>query len=215
MMRVKDGKIAMQKIDAALNVIQARLQGAGQAPLVITPASGVRAEGFRSVTHPYVMMFFRPTLGIANDWLIVGSSESGVNKCLDTAAGKCKTVADNPRFKAEGITPQGPVVSASFTDLSTWGADVAGVLALLGVAGGFIPSEPGAEAPIETVRAVFAALGRLVPVFQTIDFYSSTSKVTTFDGTTWKTEMVVTYKPEPAPKPAEAAAESTSPAAAR
>jgi hypothetical protein len=215
MIRLKNSKVAMQKIDAALNAIQGRLQGAGQAPLVITPATGVHAEGFRDVTHPYVMMFVRLTMGVANDWLIVGTSESAVNKCLDTAAGKCNTVADNPRFKAEGIIPQGPVVGASFTDLSTWGSDWAGVLAMLGVAGGFIPSEPGAEAPIETIRAVFTALGRLVPVFQSIDFYSSTSTVTTFDGTTWKTETVLTYKPEPAPKPEEAAIKSASPAAAR
>lgn len=215
MIRLKDSKIAMQKIDAALNAIQGRLRGAGQAPLVITPANGIHAEGFRSITHPYVMMFFHPTMGIADDWLIVGSSDSAVNKCLDTAAGKGQTVADNPRFKAEGIIPQGPVVGASFTDLSTWGQDVAGLLAMVGVAGGFIPNDPEGEAPIETIRAVLNAMGRLVPVFQTIDFYSSTSKVITFDGTTWKTESVITYKPEPTAKPTDAGAEAKAPASAR
>ena len=193
MIRVKDPRLAAEKISAAINGVNALL-AERQQPLIITPATSVQAEGFRNVTHPLVMMFLRLTVGVSGDWLIIGSSESAVNQCLNAAAGKVKTVAQNPRFLAEGVVPTGPVVCASFHDLSTMGQELSTIMGMMAIPAFSIPDEPGAR----TVKAVFNAMARLSPAFAQLDFFRSSSSVSTFDGQAWTSKTITTYQP---PKP--------------
>ena len=198
---MKHGDLAAEKVNAGIARLNRFLQDHEQA-LLITPAASVQAEGFQNVTHPLLVMFLRLTIGVWEDWLIVGSSESAVNMCLDTAAGKVKTVASNARFQKEGVVPTGPVCSASFQDMSRLGQDLSAGMGMLALAALSVPDEPEAR----PVKALLNSLAKLAPALGKIDFLSSTSTASTFDGQAWTGKTVTTYKP---PKPA-----ATTPAAA-
>ncbi|UCG15351.1 MAG: hypothetical protein JSV19_08625 [Phycisphaerales bacterium] len=194
MLRVKDSNLAAEKVNAGITRLNALLQAREQA-LLITPATSVQAEGFQNVTHPLLVMFLRLTIGVWDDWLIIGSSESAVNKCLDTAAGKVQTVTANARFQKEGVVPTGPVCSASFEDMSRLGQDLSAVMGMMALFSLSVPDEPGAR----PIKALLNSLAKLAPALGKIDFLSSTSTASTFDGQAWTAKTVTTYKP---PKPA-------------
>ena len=206
MVRVKDSKLATDKLNAGITRLNALLTEHGQT-LMITPAEKVGAPGFQNVTHPLVMMFLRLTVGVSGDWMILGSSESAVNKALDVAAGKEKTILDNPRFKAEGVVPTGPVCSASFKDLSNMGQELSTAMSMMGFFAISIPDEPGAR----PVKAIFSIMAKLAPALAEMDFFRSASSAQTFDGQAWTAKSITTYKP---PRPAETAPAATAPAAA-
>jgi hypothetical protein len=198
MFRVKDTEIASQKINTAIDFVSGKLQAQGQM-LMISPAS-VSAEGFRQVTHPMAMMFLRPVIGVKDDWLVIGSSADPVNKCLAVDAGKAPSIVTSERFKKEGLIPEGPVLSASFKDTSRFGEELGQAAAMAGMIGGMvtamIPDEPEARKVKQVVQKAMGIIMKLGPVLQKMDFYSSESAVTTYDGElTVRTEKVITYKP--------------------
>ncbi len=198
MVRVKNAQLASQKIDSAISFVNGLLQGKGQM-LMVAPAA-VNAEGFRQVTYPMFAMWFRPVIGVKDEWLMIGSSPSAINKCLDVAAGKAPSIVTNDRFKKEGLIPEGPVLSASFRDTSDFGQELGQVVAMLGMFGGIgagmIPGGPETDNAKKVIQKLATAIMKLGPVLQKIDFYSSESCVTTHDGSgTIITEKVVTYKP--------------------
>lgn len=208
MIRVKDSKLANQKIGAALDRASTFLQGKGQMAM-ITPAR-VNAEGFREITHPWIMTFMRPVVGVKDNWLFLGTSAAAINKCLDVAAGKAPSIARNERFQKEGLIPEGPVLSVSFTDMTNFGQEMAGVVTIIGTMGGLmtamIPEVPGNGAEsreMSQVKRVMQSIAgvilKLGPVLQKIDFYSSRAAMTTVDGNIARIESVTTYKP-PAPE---------------
>jgi hypothetical protein len=203
--RVKDTALASQKVNAAIDFINTKLQAHSQG-LIITPAP-VSAEGFRQITHPLVMMFARPVIGVKDDWLMIGGSATAVDKCLAVAEGKAPSIMENERFKSEGLIPKDAVQSASFKDTSKLGEEL-GVAA--GVAGMFVggiltagmQEDPKLAKVAQAVRTLISMAMKLAPVLKKIDFYSSQSSVTTYDGAlTVRTEMVVTYKPPPPEQP--------------
>jgi hypothetical protein len=147
-------------------------------------------------------MMLRPIVGVVGDWLVIGSSESAINRCLDTAAGRVKTIADNPRFRREGVVPAGPVTSASFADLSSWGQEAGALLMMFGWGASVMPDEP----EVRPIKGILTMLTRLGPVLQEINFYRSTSSVSTWANDAWATKQIVTYQPPPAAKPATAPA---------
>jgi len=205
MIRVTDPALALQKVNAAIDKLNAFLAQRNQ-QLMIMPAK-VDAEGFRSVTHPMVMMWgLRLVIGVHEEWLMIGSSEPAVNKCLAVAAGKAPSITQNERFRAEGLVPKTPVLALSFSDLSHLGQELAMALQMVGFVGNLMMAavpedEPDAAEVKAVMQAVFTILLKLGPVLQQIDFYSSSASMNALDGLNLRTEAVTTYKPASPPPP--------------
>jgi hypothetical protein len=210
MMKVNDEAKAREMIDGGVAMLAGMMAQGNQAPLTTQPAKQPELEGFTSITHPMMMMFLRPIYGFSDDYLIIGSSENAIARCLKTAHGEAPSVRENKRFKAEGIIPDGPVTSISFADKSKMGQEMAQVLGMLGMVGGMLPIE-GEEA--EIVRVIFSTLQKLTPVVAQINFYKSEASVTTFDGKVYRTETVVNYKEPAPPEPEEGEGAETTAAA--
>lgn len=200
MIRVKDPKLAAQKIDAALDFVGGLFRARGQL-LMIRPAPVVE-PGFREVSHPFVMMMaMRPVIGVRDEWLMIGTTPEAVTRCLNVAAGRAPSIATNKRFLAEGIKPTGPVLSASFKDTSNFGEEWGTAVTMFSMFGRMSAMSTHARnaEDAQARKAVSKALtlvGKLGPVLRKLDFYSSESSVTTYDGrVTLRTEKVITYKP--------------------
>lgn len=199
MFRVKDGELASRKLTAGINFVSERLQKVNQT-LMVTPAE-VDAEGFRRVTHPMAMMFLNPVIGVKDDWLMIGQSPAPINKCLAVAAGKAPSIRENERFKVEGLVPEGPVLSASFKDTSKFGDELGRMITLIGMFGGVLavastPDQGQSQPAKQIVQELLRIVIKLRPVVQEIDFYSSESSITTYDGKlAIRTEKVITFKP--------------------
>ena len=201
MMKVKDQAKAKSMVDAGLAQLNAVIASKPQLPPLTTqPAKQPALEGFVSVTHPMFMMFLRPVYGFADGYMIIGSSETAISRCLKTGRGEGPSVRQNKRFAKEGLTPQGPIASISFADKSKMGQEIAQVLGMLGMVGGMLPMPPDDEGA-QLVRTVFGMLQKLAPVAAQIDFYKSEASVTTFDGKMYRTEKVTHYKEPPPPEP--------------
>jgi len=214
MIRVKNAELASQKVNGAIDFISGTMQKKGQM-LMITPAK-VSAEGFREITHPMFAMFARPVVGVSGDWLIVGKSASAVNKCLDVASGKAPSIRENKRFIAEGLVPTGPVAGASFKDTSKFGQELAAGIGMIGMFGGIataaIPDEPETHKVKQIIQSALTIVLKLGPILQKIDFYSSESSMTTYDGPlTVRQESVVTYKERSTDEPGTAKAPTPPP----
>ena len=200
LVRVKDRELASTKVDAALEKLRNVMASKGQA-LTIAPAKGIKAEGFKAISHSALMMLggMRPVVGVWDEWLVVGLSPEAVNKLIQTASGEAPSIVENPRFAAEGLIPEGPVNGASFKDTSNMGRELAAMAGMAGMAG-FVISRDPKNAPM---RELFGILARLGPVFLKLDFFSSEASITTIDGLETRTERVITYKaaaPKPEPK---------------
>lgn len=203
--RVKNAELATAKVNAGIDRLAAILKGFDQV-LMLSEVSDVNAPGFRSMTHPLIaMQGLKFIVGVADGHLVISNSAVAINACLDTAAGKAPSIAENERFKQEGLLPSGPVCGASFTDLSNLGQELGAAFFMMGMVGTFMPDEP----EIRPVKAIINMLGRLSPAIAQIDFYSSSASVCTFDGQMWTTTQVMNYKP--APKKPEPAQETATP----
>jgi hypothetical protein len=198
MVRVKNSELARTKLNSFVDMIKARMQGEGQT-LMISPAK-LDAEGFREITHPSLAMFMKPVIGVHGDWMMIGSSSTALQKCLDVAGGKAPSVMKNARFSEEGLIPKGPVRSASFADTSKTGQELASALGMVGMFGpmivGGMPDKTAEEKQQkQVIESGMRILVKLAPVLQKLDFYSSESSMCTYDGKlTLKTDSVVTYK---------------------
>ncbi|MCH7885262.1 MAG: DUF3352 domain-containing protein [Planctomycetes bacterium] len=204
MIRVKDPKLASEKVNAAIDFIRGKLQRQGQT-LMVSPAQ-VQAEGFRQVTHPFLMMFLRPVVGVKDEWLMIGSSAGAVNKCLDVAAGEAPSIRRNERFQAEGLIPDGPAQAVSFSDISKLGQELGARVGMVGMIGGMMsaaipPDNPEAAKAKAVLQKVMGIVMKLGPVLQKLDFFNSKASVSTYDGASaFRTKSVVTYR---APSPDE------------
>ncbi len=210
MFRVKDEKRASQTVNAAVDFVNGKLRAHGQS-LMISPAK-VDAEGFREVTHPLMMMFMRPVIGVKNDWLMIGSSGGAINKCLAVAAGKAPSIRDNKRFQEEGLMPQGPAMAVSFSDMSNLGQELGAFVGFVGMIGGMvsasIPSDnPEAAKGKQMMQKTMGIVMKLGPVLQKLDFFSSRSSVCTYDGKLdLRLRSVITYKQSSPPSEGKTAA---------
>ncbi len=209
--RTDDPQLAWQKVNAGIDFVNKWLQARGQM-LMVSPVD-VRGAGFRQITHPMLAMFIRPVIGVHGEWLVVGSSANAVNRCLAVEAGAAPSIVENERFRREGVRPKGPVLSASFSDRSRLGEELAQGVTMIGLFGGILSANMDETTSKEAHKLMpkLMALGmKLVPVFKQLDFYSSQSSVTTYDGATKvETFDVINYRPPPskpdappaAPKP--------------
>jgi len=200
--RTKDPKLAWEKINVAIDYVNRRLQSRGQM-LMVTPAD-VNAKGFRQVTLPMLAMFIRPVIGVHREWVVVSTSADAVNRCLAVEAGEAPSIATNKRFRAEGVCPDGAVMSASFSDTSDLGDNMAQAATMAGMFGGMIASQMGPDAPPEArellPRLIEVGM-KAAPILKELDFYRSQSSVTTYDGKTKLETMQVTTYRSPKPKP--------------
>jgi hypothetical protein len=177
---------------------------------MISPAP-VNAEGFKEITHPVMLAFARPVVGVQRGWLMVGSSAAAINKCLDVAAGDAPSILQNERFKKEGLIPKGPVLAASFKDTTRLGDELSSISTLMGMMGMGVAMNVASEDPearhvIKFAQKIATILGKLPPALQRIDFYRSQASIQVYDGhNTVRTEQVITYRP-PTPGELEAAA---------
>jgi len=209
MFRVKDTELAAQKLDAGIEFAAAAVQGTGQM-LMISPAP-VKGEGFKEITHPVMLAFARPVIGVQRGWLMVGSSAAAINKCLDVASRDAPSILQNERFRKEGLIPRGPVLAASFKDTTRLGNELSSLSTLMGMMGMGIAMNVAAEDPeardvIKFAQRAAGILGKLPPALQQIDFYRSQASIQVYDGKdTIRTEYVITYRP-PTPGELEAAA---------
>jgi hypothetical protein len=191
LLRVKDAAKARSKVAVGLQRLAAFMADRGQA-VQYTPLKDFPAEGFQRVyTGLLAAMMIQPCVGVWEDWLVVGTSESAVRSVLETAAGRHANIRENARFRSEGVAADGPVCSASFKDLSCLGQELTGVLTGLGFAGGSIPDEPETR----SIRLIFRSLGSLAPVVNEMNFFSSASSTTMFADGVWRSTTKVTYKP--------------------
>jgi len=201
MIRVKDTELASQKVNGLLDTTAALFKGQGQM-LSLQPAK-VKAEGFRQITHPMLTMFMQPVVGVHDGWLMIGSSAGAVNQCLAVAAGDAPSIRTNKRFAAEGLVPDGPVESVFFTDTSRFGEELAETVGMVGIVSGMLPmlnvqvnrDESDEDLPLaDLMQKAMPIIGKLGPVLREIDFYSSDSGITKFDGIAWHDQRVTVYK---------------------
>lgn len=198
MVRVKDSALAAQKVNALLDTVSARFKGQGQM-LLLQPAK-VRVEGFRQITHPMLAMLIQPVIGVHDGWLMVASSPAALNQCLAVAAGEAPSIRKNERFAAEGIIPEGAVSSASFGNTSRRGEELADALGMVGFVAGLLPmikvnANDGEDSEaMGLLQKLLPLVAKLGPILREIDFYSSESAVSTFDGSAWRDRQVTVYK---------------------
>lgn len=183
--KVRNGNAAMASIKKQLDHLKDTF--------FITPASAIKADGFQSLTHPMMalMGLGQVVFGVDDNWLYVSTSPSAVNKCLATARGESPSFAKNERFVSEGVLPEGPVASATFSDKSNQGQKLAMTLATAPMILGMVmPPSAGND----NMRVGLAMLGKLSPVAARLNFQRSASTVCTFKDGRWLTKSVSTYK---------------------
>lgn len=197
LLRVRDPAKARTRIDGWINNLQALLTENNQA-LMISDVQVDGAEGFKSVTHPMVMMFIRLVYGVHEDRLIISNSAQAIATCLATARGEHPSVAQNPRVQQEGLLPKGPACSVSFTDQSWLGQEIAGALGMVSFAMNMFGAVMASEDPEAGVLlgGIGKVIGKLSPIVARINFLSSTASATTFDGQAYHTKGVTTYRLE-------------------
>jgi len=194
LIRVTDREKARAKLDAGLKRMAQFLTGQGQ-PLVLSPAADLPVEGFQRVTHPLLAtMLVQPCVGVWEDWIVIGGSARSIRMVMETAAGTHDSILKNERFRRDGVVADGPVVSASFTDLSKTGQEFNAMLMGAGFAAAAIPDEPETR----PIKAIIRSLSSLGPVVNEINFFSSSSNATTFADDAWRTTARITYVDPPA-----------------
>jgi hypothetical protein len=213
LVQVKDQSKAEEAIRRGVAKLTGLLGGGQSPPLTTQPAKSPALKGFQSLMFPPMAMFLRPVYGFADNYLIIGSSEKAIARCLKTARGEAPSVLENKRYIREGLAPDGPVTSVSFADKSKMGQQMAQALGMLGMSGAMMPIQAD-EQSAKMLRTIFGMAQKLAPVVAQINFYKSEASVTTFDGKMFRSEKVTHYKkprpPEAAdePSPATASAES-------
>jgi hypothetical protein len=211
MIKVNDEKKARRQVDRFVGYLKERFS---EPPISTSPIEDDVLEGFQRVTHPFLMMVQMPPIvwGTADGYLIFSNGPRPARECLLTARDKRPSVRENPRFRREGILPDGPVVAASFTDLSRHAEEMqsmmAGVTMALGMVSAFAPLPQDATGRI--LRAIPPLLAKLGSVVGKLDFYQSESSATSFDGKAWLTRSVTNYK-DPSTIPDLASSPSTQP----
>jgi hypothetical protein len=134
---------------------------------------------------------------------MVGTT-GGVTKSLAVAKGDQPSIMKNEQFLKEGLVPKGPFLSASFTDKSAFGQEIGAAFGMIGMFGQMavanIPEEDeGAAKAKQLMRSGLGIAMKLGPILQKIDFLSSESSLSTYDGDlTLRKDTVVTYKPQTA-----------------
>ncbi len=202
LIKVADEQAAREKVAAAIEFLSTKLtEAVGKNPglamlsmlaVDTSPTLHEDLDGFQNL-HLAVAPQQPIVWGVADGYLIVGTSDDAVALCLETARGAHPGIRENARVMSEAIVPPGPFTSVSLTDRRGLGNDLAKGIGigsmLLGTMGMAVP-EPEARLVISKIAGMAA---KLTPVVRKIDFYKSTAAHTTFDGYTWHTRSVTHY----------------------
>jgi len=169
------------------------------------PLNSEKLDGFERL---YFGM--QPALwGVADGYLIIGTTESDIVKCLATARGEHPGIRKNARVMSELIAPEGPFTSVSLTDYRNIGQELSGVIGIFSMMfGGLAMAAPDPDARAAIAKGA-TIVGKLSPVVAKIDFYKSVASVSTFDGKAWRVKMATHYQSpeERKPKPKAVATE--------
>ncbi len=199
--KVTDENTAREKVTAAIEFTTTALgQIMAKKPALATlamvrmrtsPLEHEKLEGFQKLRFA---MSPEPVIwGVADGYLIFGTSADAVALCLATAKGEHPNVRNNNRAMKEALIPPGPFVSMSLTNLRSQGEQIEvglGIASMaMGMMGAFIP-EPAIRPVLTGISGI---LGKLGPVVRKIDFYKSKAAYTTFDGQVWHSYGVTHY----------------------
>jgi len=197
MLRVKDEEAARALLDRLFGMVE---------PLLAEQQGSVReaeiegTQGFRSVIHPLLAMMLglkAPTAGVHDSWLFLGSGPEIIAKSLAVAAGKAEGFAENERFKKEGVQPSsGSVNSLSFADQTRLGEELGQMLRMMPMAIRMALQQELARNPF--AQLVLDVMTKLGLVVGTLDFFQSSSSVSTFDGRRTVSRTVYNYREPPA-----------------
>jgi hypothetical protein len=199
--KVNDEEAARKMVSGAIAFLSEKLtqvisENPKMAPLAMlsvrtSPIDRDDLKGFQNI---YFSMSPKPAVwGVADGYLVFGSSADAVALCLETAKGAHPNIKENQAAMSQLLVPKGPFVELSLDDLSGQGQEMSAGLGMasmvLGMMGSFIP-----EPEVQPILAKFSSiLGKLSPVVLKIDFYKSKSSLTTFDGKAWHTSAVTHY----------------------
>ena len=199
MLKVTDQAVASAKIGSGVKFLATQVQQLAEkqpmlAMLAIrtTPATHEKLSGFQNV---HIGMSPKPIVyGVADGYLIVGSSAEAVAMCLATAAGEHPSIRENRRLMADVLIPKGPFRSISFADKRNLGADIEKMIAIVSMGGGMATMAIPDPSTQRIVSKLLGIVRKLTPVVQKIDFYRSSAEYVTFDGKAWRTRRVMHYK---------------------
>jgi len=183
-----------------------RLVGVAEPLLVqwqgsIVDAEIADAEGFKSLVLPALTMMGldKPTFGVKDGWLFVGSSPDIIVASTEVAAGKLENFSSNERFQKEGLPGAGSVTSLSFTDMTGFGEQLGQALQMISA---FAQLSGGGKDPM--TRNLLLILTKVGRVVKEINFLQSSAARSTFDGKVLVSRSITTYREPPAitkPKP--------------
>ncbi len=195
MLGVRDEAKAREMIDRLLALVEPMLVNQNGS---IVDAEIEGAEGFKSVVYPMLAMLGmnKPTIGVKDGWLFVGSSPNMIVTTTGVAAGKQANFSKNERFLKEGILPDGSVTSLSFSDLTKLGDELGSVLQMVPMIGMMAP-DLMKDPKMASLLGIIGKAGRVV---RKLDFFQSSASRSTFDGKMFVTKCIKTYREPPAPK---------------
>jgi len=209
MLKVTDEAMAREKVASAIEFASTAMKElAASNPMLgmyaprTSPLTHEKLEGFYNLAFAMQPMVW----GVADGYLIFGTSADAVALCLETAAGDHPNIRSNKQVMAEALLPEGKFASVSFTDKRGLGQQLSVVLGMVSMAGMGIPMLIPDPDIRQAVVKVVGIVGKLSPVVAKINFYKSTAAYTTFDGKAWHTREVTHYQ-SPAERPSATAAQ--------
>jgi hypothetical protein len=196
LLSVKDEAKAQAMMDRLIGMAEGFLsnpQAQGQASLVDAEIEGV--PGFKSLNMPMLAMLGmnKPTFGVGRGMLMIGSSPDMISKVLATGGGSGGDFSKNERFQAEGIAPEGAVISLSFSDQTKLGDQLSQALSMAPMLG--MMAGDAAKNPV--VTTALGVAGKLGRVARKLDFFQSSATRTTMDGKAIVSRTITTYREPP------------------
>ena len=202
LLKVTNEQVAREKVSAALEFVSTKIPEAigknpALAPLAFmsslstSPLERDDLRGFESIQFAFLP---QPAVwGVADGYLVIGSSADAAALCLATARGNHPGIRKNARVMAEALIPDGPFTRVSLTDQRKLGEELAEGIGMVSMVSGML----GPVMPEPKLRLMLTKLTsmitKLAPVARKIDFYKSTASLTTFDGQNWRTRQVTHY----------------------
>jgi len=174
MIRVNDVAKGKKVIDNGLNAANQWLKNVGQS-LIIMPAADA-GEGFKTVTHPFMMAFFKPVIGFEGDYLVIATSGNALKSLRDVREGKAPSILENSKFTALNLGAEGTVSSIGYTDMSKTYEEMSQAMAMIPMFMGM--ALQGNDPKMKVVRDLVNVLPLLSPVIQKLDFHLAMSSYT-------------------------------------
>lgn len=196
--KVRNEEVAREKITAALAFCSEKINALAEKNPMLTmfsvrtePSTHEMLEGFTRLS--FAMSPVALTCGVRDGYLMIGT-EDAVGICCATAGGKHANIRTNTRMMKETVVPEGPFVSASYSDLSNLGAELGAALGGMTMGIGMATMNiPDPEAR-QIAGRVVPMIGKLGPVVRKINFFKSSAGCTTREGDTFRTRYVMHFK---------------------